>query len=590
MNRLLLYVHYNKFNKLDDHVLYQLESVKNLYSKIVVVSNSQLVERDKSKLEKVANVVIQRDNIGFDFAAWRDAFDNEGFENISGYDSVTLMNDTCFGPMYDMSEVYTAMNKNGYDFWGMTSHGKSEAGMPKTNGPVPEHLQSYFVVFDKKVTASSVFIDFWKSVRDFSIVEDVIINYETKLTGVLTQAGFKRGVYFDSVKYRTENNIVGRHNFSELEPYVLFDHKVPFIKVKSIMNYNEQTNKLFFDRIENTTKYPVDLIVKFLSKFSSFDRIDIFSRKMIVNNLKLSGGSSIAIHIHVFYVDILEGYLNILEKATFKFDLYATTTLGENEDKINTLAKKYKNIESCEVIVGDNLGRDVVPWLRLFGKLKSYDIAAHFHTKKSRDSSNELIGGSWRRDLENMLMKKADDIIANLESNKNLGIVIADIPEVFHYLGGMIYYNELSIRKHLKELCSRMSTPDMYEEFFAFKDHKMTFIASYGTMLWYKPKALQKLDDIKLTDSEIPKEPLEESSTILHAVERLPVYVAHKAGYDFAISPLREGAISGFVDNFAYNKAVVAGLSYSRVYRFGKRILSPVFVLRKIVNRIKGRK
>ena len=41
MQRLLLYVHYNKFNFISGHVLYQLENIRPLYSRVVFISNSQ---------------------------------------------------------------------------------------------------------------------------------------------------------------------------------------------------------------------------------------------------------------------------------------------------------------------------------------------------------------------------------------------------------------------------------------------------------------------------------------------------------------------------------------------------------------------
>ena len=50
MQRLLLYVHYNKFNFISGHVLYQLEKIRPLYSRVVFISNSQLPEDVKSNL------------------------------------------------------------------------------------------------------------------------------------------------------------------------------------------------------------------------------------------------------------------------------------------------------------------------------------------------------------------------------------------------------------------------------------------------------------------------------------------------------------------------------------------------------------
>ncbi|EGV07926.1 conserved domain protein [Streptococcus constellatus subsp. pharyngis SK1060 = CCUG 46377] len=47
MKRLLLYVHFNKWKSISNHVLYQLEQMRPLFSKIVFISNSELSEKDK---------------------------------------------------------------------------------------------------------------------------------------------------------------------------------------------------------------------------------------------------------------------------------------------------------------------------------------------------------------------------------------------------------------------------------------------------------------------------------------------------------------------------------------------------------------
>ncbi|WP_277619464.1 rhamnan synthesis F family protein, partial [Streptococcus parasanguinis] len=74
MQRLLLYVHYNKFNFISGHVLYQLEKIRPLYSRVVFISNSQLPEDVKSNLvaQHLVDDILERKNSGFDFAAWRD--------------------------------------------------------------------------------------------------------------------------------------------------------------------------------------------------------------------------------------------------------------------------------------------------------------------------------------------------------------------------------------------------------------------------------------------------------------------------------------------------------------------------------------
>ena len=129
MERLLLYVHYNKFNFISGHVLYQLEKIRPLYSRVVFISNSQLPEDVKSNLvaQHLVDDILERQNSGFDFADWRDGMKKVGFDQLAHFDSVTLMNDTCFGPLWDLEPIYRQFeNDNEVDFWGMTNYRKDK--------------------------------------------------------------------------------------------------------------------------------------------------------------------------------------------------------------------------------------------------------------------------------------------------------------------------------------------------------------------------------------------------------------------------------------------------------------------------------
>ena len=64
MKRILLYVHYNKYDNLSSHVLYQLEKMRPLFEDILFISNSNLSKSDKDKLEKAELITdfLQRKN------------------------------------------------------------------------------------------------------------------------------------------------------------------------------------------------------------------------------------------------------------------------------------------------------------------------------------------------------------------------------------------------------------------------------------------------------------------------------------------------------------------------------------------------
>ena len=131
MKRLLLYVHFNKYDHISRHVFYQLEHMRPLFDKLVFISNSRLSESEVQKLRDkyLIDDFIQRENKGYDFAAWHDGMEFVGFDNLKQYDSVTVMNDTCFGPLWDMAPIYDKYESNSnVDFWGMTNHQGIKAG------------------------------------------------------------------------------------------------------------------------------------------------------------------------------------------------------------------------------------------------------------------------------------------------------------------------------------------------------------------------------------------------------------------------------------------------------------------------------
>ena len=98
MNRLLLYVHFNKFNLLSSHVEYQLEHIRPLFSRVIFISNSVLSDEVQAKLQGrgLIDDFIQRENQGFDFAAWRDGMTFLGDGTMQQYDSLCILFKCCF--------------------------------------------------------------------------------------------------------------------------------------------------------------------------------------------------------------------------------------------------------------------------------------------------------------------------------------------------------------------------------------------------------------------------------------------------------------------------------------------------------------
>ena len=282
MNRILLYIHYNKFDEVSEHVLYQLEKIKPLFSRVILISNSHLEKNYMRKLEMIGiTEIIQRANIGFDFAAWRDGMKYVGFDHLEKYDSVTLMNDTCIGPLWSLEPYFRSYESAiDCDFWGMTNFKKTKY--------FQEHVQSYFVSYSQSVVSSKVFQKFWMSIKNFENVRQVIDRYETRLTSKLKKSGFNYQVVFNTLHENSEEMV--HPDFSYYRPFDILNHRVPFLKLKALQSHQEQANQLKCE-IKSISDFPSEILENVYSSIEFFsneivrnEKISIF--KKVVNKLK----------------------------------------------------------------------------------------------------------------------------------------------------------------------------------------------------------------------------------------------------------------------------------------------------------------
>lgn len=539
MKRLLIYVHFNKYDHISRHVFYQIEHMRPLFEKLVFISNSKLSlsEVEKLREKKLIDEFIQRENTGYDFGAWHDGMALVGFDKLKEYDSITVMNDTCFGPLWDMEPIYQKYESDSeVDFWGMTNHQE----VKQRNLFINEHLQSYFISFKNRLIQSTVFQKFWQSVENYIDVQKVIDNYETQYTKKFVDAGFKYQTILNTIPLKDD---FFHSNFTIHYPHVLLENHVPFIKIKTF-DLTQHLAPYLLKAIEQVSDYPIEFILSHMSDMSLPTPPYLLDRKVLKDNqLQYSNQKKVAVHLHTYYVDLLEEFLMAFENFHFTYDLFLTTDSEKKKVEIEKILTEYGKVG--KVYITGNRGRDVIPMLRLKKELSKYDYIGHFHTKKSPEYPH-WVGDSWRNELFDMLIKPADKVIASLENDERLGLVIADIPTFFRYTKIVDPWNENKFADDMNLLWERMNIKRSIDF-----NQLNTFIMSYGTFIWFKYDALKPLFDLNLQNADIPAEPLPQH-TILHSIERILVYLAWSQRYDYAISK-NEIYITPFVDNTVLN-------------------------------------
>ena len=181
MKRLCVFAHFDKDNIVDEYVLFYLQDIRKVADRIVFVSTSSLNSETISTLNNICDSVIIRKNEGYDFASWQNALKSE---TLKDFDEFILCNDSVYGPLFPLEQVFSEMKGENCDFWGMTS-----------NYDIAYHIQSYFLVFRKTILVSSVFQKFWENMEIQQSKAKVIKLYEIGLSQTLLKAGFKASTY-----------------------------------------------------------------------------------------------------------------------------------------------------------------------------------------------------------------------------------------------------------------------------------------------------------------------------------------------------------------------------------------------------------
>lgn len=206
----------------------------------------------------------------------------------------------------------------------------------------------------------------------------------------------------------------------------------------------------------------------------------------------------------------------------YKFDLYVSTVDVNKKLYISKKLEEKSKANSWEVECYENIGRDVIPFLRHLSPLtKKYDYFCHIHTKRSFQND---IGDKWRVYLFDNLLGNVNvikEIVNMFEVDSRLGLVF---PETYSYVKGSVSIaNNMSRMEELfRKLDMNINLKD---------DDSVNFPA--GDMFWGRFDALHNLFEIDFNLKEVPTEHGQTDDTIFHAIERSWCYVADYNGYDY---------------------------------------------------------
>ncbi len=257
MKRAVIFAHYDKDAIIDDYVIYYLKELNKITDTIVFVSCCELSDNEIEKVKTITPDIIAKFHDEYDFGSYK-----RGFlylkEKLDEFDELIFANDSCYGPLYPLKNVFDKMEDQNCDFWGIT---KNRLGIIKKHNGYNfikrEHLQSYFLVFKQNIFMSEIFQNFISSIKHYDNKNDIIINYEIGLTELLHAKGFSSSYYIKAFNQFSNTLIYF------WRPLIRFFH-MPFIKCIVLRNpANYMTTIQDWQNIlQKNTNYPIEIIEK----------------------------------------------------------------------------------------------------------------------------------------------------------------------------------------------------------------------------------------------------------------------------------------------------------------------------------------
>lgn len=538
IRRLGIFFFYDAQGIVDDYVTYFLNDLTDSLNELLVVCNGVLTPESREKLMKITDKVVVRENKGFDVWAYKEGMEYFGWDILSGYDEVVLLNFTMYGPLYPFSEMFDEMNNRDLDFWGITKHHGYDFDPFGTikYGYIPEHVQSSFICIRKNMLQSFEFQKYWDTMRPVTSYGEAVGFHEAIFTKEFAEKGFKWDVYVDTDDLKKHT-----HYPLMLMPLELVkNRKCPVIKRKGFFNeYNEF--------LGCTTGEPAVEVYNYINKYLKYDTNLIWDNLLRLENMadiknrmhfnyilpteytKPTSSKKthrIALIMHIYYEDLIDYCYEYAKSMPNEADIYVTTHSTKNKALIEA---KFAEL-SCnklEVIIIENRGRDVSSLLVATKDfIFNYDYVCFAHDKKTKQFEPYSIGESFSyKCFENVLGSDffVKNVIQTFEDNPRLGLLTPPPPNhaAFYGVLGTEWGANFEITKQLSDKLNLNVNMDNHKE----------PISPLGTMFWFRPQALKTLFDYGWEFKDFPEEPNANDGTLLHGIERLYSFVVQHEGY-----------------------------------------------------------
>lgn len=270
--RLCLFAGYSKENIIEDYVIYYIKKLSE-YADVYYCSDCDMPKEELLKIKPYTKLSIAKRHKKYDFGSWGILYDK--VPDVKSYDELILANDSMFGPLYPLENIFQKMKDKDVSAWSLCAN---------------KFMMSFFVVLKPEVFTTDWFKDFITNIKTEMTKYDIVRIYEKKISAIIEEHGLKWGAVFSKNNLKTqikENQAVIKEGLKTIpfhlrllhrfrpnktrvyddDFFILFLLGMPLIKKQAFfmsINHFSTLAPLF---IKKYTDYNYELIGNFLDSY-----------------------------------------------------------------------------------------------------------------------------------------------------------------------------------------------------------------------------------------------------------------------------------------------------------------------------------
>ena len=277
--RLFLFAAYDSNGIIDDALIYYVSALSKIGDVIVCIDyDCKKSEVDKLNPYSIHQIVKRHGE--YDFGSYKRAFQYAHDKNLlQNYEYVYMVNDSVFGPMFNISKLIDKMESIKTD----------AVGIIESKHKTHTFMESWFIRLNKKIFLSTWFDEFLSSVQSEQRKSTITIKYEHGLTNLISNHKCSwAGIYI----------VYGRKTYNN--PKYLFKQGCPFVKKASFTRHNGALGNQIKYILKHSDKNAVKSVMqtanriygkKYMKYLLTYNPLKILWRNITYGIKKLKNGA-----------------------------------------------------------------------------------------------------------------------------------------------------------------------------------------------------------------------------------------------------------------------------------------------------------